>query len=160
MIPTTTTKKKRRLVQIKWKCCNGFNRDNFKHKFHTASYLWEEAPLLSPRVYFIPLRKDYIQMSFFFGTFKWESQIGTFAIPKLWMLIFFSNKIIFESLKTISYSLWKYLSNGVKHVPTKFYLTPAFKDLWLAIKFSIWLPPLLLIITHANQVYMNNARAF
>jgi hypothetical protein len=34
------------------------------------------------------------------------------------------------------------------------------RDLWLRIKFPIWLPPFFFIITHPNQVQMNNKRAF
>ncbi len=47
---TCTTKKKGQLVQIKWKMCNGFNEDNFKHKLHMAHNLWEEAPF--PSLYY------------------------------------------------------------------------------------------------------------
>jgi hypothetical protein len=33
MRSTYTTKKRGRLMQVEWKWCNGFNRDNLKHKF-------------------------------------------------------------------------------------------------------------------------------
>jgi hypothetical protein len=53
-------------VQMKWKWCGGFSRDNLNHKFYTTCNLWEEAPL--PSLYSVPLHRDYIQMSLFFGT--------------------------------------------------------------------------------------------
>jgi hypothetical protein len=39
------------------------------------------------------------------GLSSGSPKIGTLVIPKLWMLISFSNKIIFESSRTIFYSL-------------------------------------------------------
>jgi hypothetical protein len=47
MKSTYTTKKKRWLVQVEWKWCDGLSRDNLKHKFYMAHNLWEEAPLPS-----------------------------------------------------------------------------------------------------------------
>jgi hypothetical protein len=47
MRSTYITKKKRRLVQVEWKCDNGLSKDNFKHKLYLAHNLWEEAPLPS-----------------------------------------------------------------------------------------------------------------
>jgi len=47
MKSTYTIKKKRWLVQIKWKWCDGFNKDNLKHKLYTTRTLGEEAPLPS-----------------------------------------------------------------------------------------------------------------
>jgi hypothetical protein len=38
---------KRAVMQIEWKLCNGFSKDNFKHELYMAHNLWEEAPLLS-----------------------------------------------------------------------------------------------------------------
>ncbi len=35
MKSTYTTKERGRLLQVEHKCCNGFNRDNFKHKLYT-----------------------------------------------------------------------------------------------------------------------------
>jgi hypothetical protein len=65
-------------MQVKWKWCSELNRDNLKHKFYIARNLWEEAPLPSPIVYFVPFHKDYIQMSLFPGTPKW-----VFYCPKI-----------------------------------------------------------------------------
>jgi hypothetical protein len=47
MKSTSSTKKRRRLVQVEHKWCDGFNRDNLKHKFNMVHNLWEEAPLSS-----------------------------------------------------------------------------------------------------------------
>jgi hypothetical protein len=41
---TYKTKEKGQLGQVKWKWCNGLNRDNLKHKLYTARNLLEEAP--------------------------------------------------------------------------------------------------------------------
>ncbi len=76
-------------------------------------------------VHFVPLPKDgdYFQMSFF----PKSSKIGTFVIPKLWMLIYFSNQICFENVKEISYSLQKNHSNDLQHAPIGAHLTTTFK---------------------------------
>ncbi len=50
------------------------SKDNLKHKIYTARSLWQEAPLPLPIVYFVLLCKDYIQMSLFPRTPKWEFQ--------------------------------------------------------------------------------------
>jgi hypothetical protein len=62
-----------------------------------------------PIVYFVPLYKDYIQMSLFLKNPK----IGILVVPKLWMLISLSNQIYFENSREIYYSPQKYLSNNV-----------------------------------------------
>jgi hypothetical protein len=38
---------KGQLMQIKWKWCDGLNKDNLKHKLYMARNLWEEAPFPS-----------------------------------------------------------------------------------------------------------------
>jgi hypothetical protein len=62
-----------------------------------------------PIVYYVPLHKDYIQMSLFLETPK----TGTLVIPKAWPLISFSNQIIFENVRAISCSPQNDLSNNV-----------------------------------------------
>jgi hypothetical protein len=47
MKSTFTTKKKGWLVQVEWKWCDEFNKNNLKHKLYMACNLWEEAPLSS-----------------------------------------------------------------------------------------------------------------
>jgi hypothetical protein len=42
-----TTRKIGQLMQVEWKWCDIFNKDNLKHKIYTSSNLWEEAPLPS-----------------------------------------------------------------------------------------------------------------
>jgi len=34
-------------MQVEWKWCDEFNKDNLKHKLYTAHNLWEEAPFPS-----------------------------------------------------------------------------------------------------------------
>jgi hypothetical protein len=81
----------------------------------------------------------------------WSLKIGTFVVPKLWTFISFSNQVCFDSARTISYSPWKYLSNGVyKDFQSDFILPLILRDLWLGVKLGNWLPPLLLFITYAN----------
>jgi len=86
--------------------------DNFKHKLYMARNLWERGTTPFPIVYFMPIRKDYIQMSLFPGTPK--SQNWDFCYPKtLDIHIFLKSSFFFENLKAISYSPQKDLSNGV-----------------------------------------------
>jgi hypothetical protein len=42
-----TIKKRKWLVQVEWKWCDEFSKDNFKYKLYMARNLWEEAPLPS-----------------------------------------------------------------------------------------------------------------
>jgi hypothetical protein len=42
-----TTKKKRQLVEVEWKWCDGLNKDNLKHKFYTTYNLCGKPPLPS-----------------------------------------------------------------------------------------------------------------
>ncbi len=44
MKSTSTTKEKKQLMQVERKWCDGFNKDNFKHKLYN---FWEEAPIPS-----------------------------------------------------------------------------------------------------------------
>jgi hypothetical protein len=61
-------------MQIEWKWCNGFSRDNFKHKLHTVLQPLGGGTTPLPMVYYVPLHGDYIQMLLFFKIPKWESQ--------------------------------------------------------------------------------------
>jgi hypothetical protein len=64
-------------------------------------------------IYFVPFHKDYIQMSFFLGTSKWESQNWDFYYPKTLDVHIFSNQVYFENAKAISYNPQKNLSKNV-----------------------------------------------
>ncbi len=97
-------------MQVEWKWCGGLNRDNFKDMTHN---LWEKAPLPSLIVYSMPFHGDYIQMSLFPRTHKWESQTETFVVSKLWLLVFFSNQVCCENVRAMSYSPQKDHSNDV-----------------------------------------------
>jgi hypothetical protein len=92
-----------------------------------AYNFWEEQPLPSHIIYFVPLCGDYIQMSLFLGTPSGSPKIGTFVVPKLWTFIYFSNQIYFESVRKISYIPWIYISNNVYHALIEPRLTPTFK---------------------------------
>jgi hypothetical protein len=50
MKSTCTTNKRRQLVEVEHKWCNGLSRDNLKHKLYTTHNLWEEAPF--PSLYY------------------------------------------------------------------------------------------------------------
>jgi hypothetical protein len=74
MMSTYTTKKKKQLVEIRWKWCDWFSKDNLKHKFHTT-------PNHSPPY--------AILCAFLWGlhpnvTFPRDSQVG---VPKLGILL-------------------------------------------------------------------------
>ncbi len=62
--------------------------------------------------------------------------LATFVVPKLWMLISFSNQVYFEKTRKISYSPKKYLSNGVQHTPIRPHLAPAFKGFMVGSQIS------------------------
>jgi hypothetical protein len=66
---------------VEWKWCNGFSKDNLKHKLYTPRNLKEEE-IFFPILYFVPLHGDYIQMSLFPMTPKWESQNWDSCCPK------------------------------------------------------------------------------
>jgi hypothetical protein len=82
-------------MQVEWKSCDRLSKDNLKHKFYTTHNLWEEAPPPSLTVYFVPLRGDYIQMSLFPDTPKWESQNWDSCCPKTLDLHIFLKSNIF-----------------------------------------------------------------
>jgi hypothetical protein len=136
--------KKRQLMQVEWKWCNGFNRDNLKHKLYTACNLWEETSL--PSLYYT--------LCFSVGiTSKCHIFLGTFVVSKLWMFIFLSNQVFFLKM-------WGQCIITLKKIFPTIYSTPQssliwpllWRDLWSGVKFPIWFMPLLLIIIHANQV--------
>jgi hypothetical protein len=88
----------------------------------------------------------------FLETPKWESQKWDFCCPTTLIAHIFIKSKLF----------WKYEGNILdpsKIIPMV-YSTPQLdfiwpflsKDLWLIVKFSIWFPPIILIITHANQI--------
>ncbi len=64
----------------------------------------------------------YMQMTFFS-----RLPSGTFIIPKILLLIYFSNQACLEHAKEISYNSQRDISNGVWHAPIKAYLAPFLK---------------------------------
>jgi hypothetical protein len=131
MKSTSTTKKRRQLVQVKWKWRNS-----------PKPLGGGTTPL--PIVYYVPFHKDYIEMLLF----VWTPKTRTLTIQKIWMLIFFKVKsilkmqgqyfIAFENIFLTMYStsqlnlIWPLLSRD------------------LSSRVSILLLPFLLIITHVN----------
>jgi hypothetical protein len=81
-----------------------------------------------PIVYYMPLCGDYIQISLFFKTPKWESQNWGSCYPKNLDVHIFLKSSLFDNAKEISYSLQKDLFNSVQRTPIKAHLTPAFKE--------------------------------
>jgi hypothetical protein len=88
------TKKRRRLMQVEWKWCDKLNRDNLKHNFiWFTTFRRRHHPFLI--VYYVPFCGDYIQMSIFPKTLKWESQNWDFCCPKTFnVYIFFQIKFV------------------------------------------------------------------
>jgi len=108
-----TTKKKRRLMQVEWKRCDIFNKDNFNHEFYTTHNLWEEASLPSPIVCFVFFAGTTSKCHFSLGLPSGSPKTRTFVVQKLWMFISFSNQVYFENARVISYRPEKDLFNGV-----------------------------------------------
>jgi len=94
-------------------------------------------------------------------TFSQDSQV---KVPKLGLLMSQTFGCLYLSqIKFISKIQEQYLvalENIFPMVYTKFQSdliwTLLSRDLWSGVKLGIWLLPLLFIITHANQVLMNN----
>jgi hypothetical protein len=59
--------------------------------------------------------------------FPGSPKIGTFTIPKLWVLISSSKQICLEHVKEIFYILQNDLSNGVLHALIRYHLTHVLK---------------------------------
>jgi hypothetical protein len=131
-----TTKKRRRLVQVEWTWCNKLSKDNFKHKLCTTHNLWEEATNI---------------------IFPWDSQL---RVPKLRFLLFqnFGHSYFFQIKSILKmqgeyFIVFKKVFSTMYRTPWSEFIWPLFsKDFLSKVKFSIWLLPLLLIITHANHV--------
>jgi hypothetical protein len=103
-------------------------------------------------VYFMPFHMDYIQMSFSPRLPNGSPKIGTFTIQKLWPLIYLSNQV-FLKMKGQYIITFKRIFSMMYNMPQLDLIWPLLsKDLWSGIKFPIWFLPLLLIITHANQI--------
>jgi hypothetical protein len=127
MMSTCTTKQIRRLMQVKWKWCGRLNRDNLKHKLHTAHNLWEETPFPSLEYTLCLFVGTTSKCHFFPGLLSGSPKTRTFIVPKFWTFIYFLNQVCFENARAISYSFWKYLSNDIHHASIELHLIPAFK---------------------------------
>ncbi len=77
---------------------------------------------------------------------------GTLVVPKLWMLISFSNQVYFDRVKQYLIALENIFPMVYRTLQLDLILPLISRDLWSRVKFPIWLPPLLLFITYANQV--------
>ncbi len=81
-------------MQVEWKWCNELSKDNLKHKLYIARNLWGRSTTPLPIVHYLPLCKDYIQMSLSPGILKWESQNWDSYCPKTLIAhIFFKSSI-------------------------------------------------------------------
>jgi hypothetical protein len=137
MISTCITKKKRQLMQVEWKWCDKFNRDNLKHKLYMTCNLLEEAiPLLI--LYSMTLHKDYIQMLLFLETPKWESQNWDFCCPKtLDAYIFLKIKFILRVRGQYLIALEKIFSMMYSTLQSNLIWPLVSRDLWSIIKSPI-----------------------
>jgi hypothetical protein len=150
MRSTYTINERRQLLQVKWKWCSELSRDNLKHKIFKTHNLWEETPL--PSLYYIMCFyvKTISKRHFSPRLSNVSPKTTTLVVPKLWKLISFSNKVFFQNVTLISYILETIFPKMYSTLQSDL-IWPLFsRDLWLGVKFSIWLPPLLFIITHAN----------
>jgi hypothetical protein len=92
-------------MQVERKWCDGFSKDNLKHKLYMTCNLWEEAPL--PSSYYI--------LCLFAGTTpKCHFSLGLPSrvpggSPKTRIFV----PSFFENVTRMFYSLQKYLSNSV-----------------------------------------------
>ncbi len=69
-----------------------------KHHFPPYNILYVFPQGLHPNVIFPQDSQNWDYYSF---------KIGTFSVPKFWMLIYFSNQVLKNNIKVISYSLLK-----------------------------------------------------
>ncbi len=137
---TYTTKERGWLVQVECKWCDGLNRDNLRHKLYTSLQPLGGGTTPLPIIYYVIFCEGYIQMTFFLETllsqnFGWSYRPQIKPIWSMWghyliALNFFFIKVYFMPALI------------------KDNLTPAPKDSWLGVKFSIWFLPFLLIIIH------------
>jgi len=72
MKSTYTTKKKGWSMQVEWKWCNKFSKDNLKHKLYTTHNLWEEALVPPYSILYASLRGLHSNV-----IFSHDSQMGS-----------------------------------------------------------------------------------
>jgi hypothetical protein len=70
------------------------------------------------------------------GSLLTRPQIGPLVVLELWMFIFLRNQFVYENSKAISYSLQKYLSNGLLHALIEVHLTLPFKEFMIRSQIS------------------------
>ncbi len=88
--------------------------------------------------------------------FPQDSQVG---VPKLGLLMSQNFGCWYHFQIKSVLIMWRQHLIALKKIFSTFYNTPQSdfiwpflsRDLWLRVKFSIWFPPFVLIITHANQ---------
>ncbi len=96
MKSTYKTKKGRQLMQVEWKWCNKFSKDNFKHKLYTTWNLWEEALLPSLQYTLCLFVGTTPKCHFSLGLLNGSTKIRTLVIPKLWTFISLLNQSILK----------------------------------------------------------------
>jgi hypothetical protein len=95
----------------------------------------------------VPFWGDYIQMSIFPRTLKWESQNWYFCCFKTFnVYIFFQIKFVLKKWGQYFIATKKSFSMVYNILQSNLIWPLLSKDLWSEVKFSIWFPHLLLII--------------
>jgi len=118
MMSTCTTKKRRRLMQVEWKWCDEFSRDNFKHKFYTTHNHWAEAPLPLYSILYAFLRRLHPNV-----TFPWDS-----CCPKTLDVHIFFKWNFFENVREYFISLEKILPKKIT-LPNQSSFDPCFQGI-------------------------------
>ncbi len=128
-------------MQVKWKWCDRLSRDNLKLKLYTACNLWDEAPLPPYNILYAFPRGLHPNV-----IFPWDYcypktlDVHIFLKSSFFLKVKGQYLITLENIFSVVYS--KLQSNLIWFL--------LLMDLWSGVEFSIWPPPLLLIITHAN----------
>jgi hypothetical protein len=71
------------LMQIKWKWCNGLNRDNLKHKFYITCNLREEALLPSLNILYASPEGLHPNVIFPQNSLVGIPKVDTLVVPKI-----------------------------------------------------------------------------
>jgi hypothetical protein len=146
-------------MQVERKWCDGFSKDNFKHKFYMTRNLWEEAPLPSS-YYTLCLFAGTTSKCHFFlglpsGLPNGSPKTKTLVVPKLWPFIFFSNQGFLKMWQEYLITFKNIFPIVYKHTPIRPHLTPTFQGFMVKSQISNLIPTFSLIIIHT----MNDAKA-
>jgi hypothetical protein len=130
-------------MQVEWKWCDGFSRDNLKHKLYTIHNLWKEAPLPSYNILCVSPNGLHSNVTFPLDS-QMSQNFGRSYLSKIMYVLKMQGQYLIE-LEKIFLMVYK--------MPKLDFIWPLLlRDLWSGVEFPIWFLPLLLIITHANYV--------